>query len=101
MEVNWWRFDWWRFTQGGGALSAWLPHPPLLLLAEQPADGRLDALLLGLLVVQRVLAAGHAAQGAGLGLQRGRHPGGSNEHAVSIGVHVGCTSGTCLKPNIL
>ena len=61
MEVNWWRFDWWRFTQGGGALSAWLPHPPLLLLAEQPADGRLDALLLAGLVERILTAVGAAA----------------------------------------
>ena len=48
-------------------------HPAFLLLAEQPPDGRLDALLLGLLV-EGVLAAAHAAQGAGLRLQGGHDP---------------------------
>lgn len=48
-------------------------HPALLLLAKKPPDGGLDALLLRLLV-ERVLAARHAAQGAGLGLQRRPHP---------------------------
>lgn len=53
----------------------------LLLLAEEPPDGGLDALLLGLFV-QRVLAAGDAAEGAGLGLQRGHDP----EHAEETGL---------------
>lgn len=46
----------------------------LLLLAEEPPDGGLDAFLLGLFV-QGVLAAGDAAERAGLGLQRGHDPG--------------------------
>lgn len=41
-----------------------------LLFAEEAADGRLDAFLLGLLV-QGVLAAGDAAEGAGVRLQGG------------------------------
>lgn len=50
-----------------------------LLLAEEPSDGGFDAFLLGLLV-EGVLAAGYAAQGAGLGLQRGHDPDGANTH---------------------
>lgn len=42
-----------------------------LLLAKQPSDGGLDALLLGLFV-EGVLAAAYAAQG--LRLQRGHDP---------------------------
>lgn len=45
-----------------------------LLLAKKPSDGGFDALLLRLLV-EGVLAAGYAAQCAGLGLQRGHDPG--------------------------
>ena len=69
--------------RGGGRTLPWPAHllgqlteAGLLLLAEQPADGGLDALLLGLLV-QGVLAAGHAAQRAGLRLQGGSQPAGS------------------------
>lgn len=55
----------------------------LLLLAEEPADGRLDAFLLGLLV-QGVLAAGDATEGAGLGLQGGHDPGEDKHQAPLI-----------------
>lgn len=44
-----------------------------LLLAKKPSDGGFDALLLWLLV-EGVLAAGYAAQCAGLCLQRGHDP---------------------------
>lgn len=49
-----------------------------LLLAEEAADGRLDAFLLGLLV-QGVLAAGNAAEGAGVSLQGG-HDAADDKH---------------------
>ena len=52
-------------------------HPAFLLLAKQPTDGGFDALLLRLLV-EGVLAAGDAAQRAGLGFQRGHDPGDAN-----------------------
>lgn len=48
-------------------------QPALLLLAEEAPDGGFDALLLGLLV-EGVLAAGHAAQRAGLRFQRRPQP---------------------------
>lgn len=70
----------------------------LLLLAEEPPDGGLDAFLLGLFV-QGVLAAGDAAERAGLGLQRGHDP----EHAEEtfhqlIKTH--CVSELCLEPHL-
>lgn len=64
------------------SLTLWVHHDlsvcqvrqsAFLLLAKQPPDGGFDALLLWLLV-EGVLAAGDAAQGAGLGLQRGNDP---------------------------
>lgn len=51
-----------------GSISAQLDQPALLLLPEQAADGRLDALALGTLV-QGVLAAVAAAGVAALILQ--------------------------------
>lgn len=58
-------------------------QPALLLLAEKPTDGGLDALLLRLFV-EGVLAAGHAAQRAGLGLQRGHDPEGASTHRKHV-----------------
>lgn len=63
-------------------LTLWIYHDlsvcqmrqsAFLLLAEQPPDGGFDTLLLRLLV-EGVLAAGYATQGAGLSLQRGHDP---------------------------
>lgn len=51
-----------------GSIPAQLDQPALLLLPEQAADGRLDALALGALV-QGVLAAAAAAGVAALILQ--------------------------------
>lgn len=55
-------------TVSRGSIPAQLDQPALLLLPEQAADGRLDALTLGALV-QGVLAAAAAAGVAALILQ--------------------------------
>lgn len=66
----------------------------LLLLAEEAADGRLDAFLLGLLV-QGVLAAGDAAEGAGVRLQGGHDAGEDKDQALIVGTKENNTFCSC------
>lgn len=84
------------FTQRRGTLPPRRAHPSLLLLAEKPADGGLDALLLGGLVERILAAVGAAAAAAAVPRQAGRDEGkavrrgGAEGRAKPMGRYLTC-----------